>query len=76
MTEEETRARVVLVFKRGDSSDLGSYRPIFLLNAAFKIYTAIMKNSIEEKMEPLLQRTQFGFRRNRGTKPCNASTES
>ena len=67
MTEEETRARVVLIFKEGGSDDLGNYRPISLLNSAYKIYTAIIKNRIEEKVEPLLHKTQYGFRKNRGT---------
>ena len=67
ITEEETRARVVLIFKKGDSNDLSNYRPISLLNSTYKIFAAIIKNRIEDKIEPLLQRTQFGFRRSRGT---------
>ena len=41
MPTEETRARAVTIFKKGDTSDIGNYRPISLLNSTYKILTAI-----------------------------------
>ena len=65
MTEEETKARVVTTFKKGDTSDIGNYRPISLLNSTYKIFTAILVNSISEKLDKHLQNTQYGFRKNK-----------
>ena len=65
--DEALRARVVLIFKKGDSSDMNNYRPISLLNSLYKIFTVIIQRRLAEKMEPHLQRMQYGFRRNRGT---------
>ena len=67
MPIEETRARVVPIFKKGDTSDIGNYRPISLLNATYKIFTAILVERISEKLDKHLQKTQFGFRKNKST---------
>lgn len=67
MPKEETRARVVSIFKKGDTSDIGNYRPISLLNSTYKIFTAILVDRILDKLDKHLQRTQFGFRKNKST---------
>ena len=38
--EEETLARVVLIYKKGDASLCENYRPISLLNSMYKIIAA------------------------------------
>ena len=67
MPIEETRARVVTIFKKGDTSDIGNYRPISLLNSTYKLFTAILVERISSKLDKHLQKTQFGFRRNKST---------
>ena len=58
-------AIVVTLFKKGNTEELGNYRPISLLNAVFKIYCAMIKNRIEAQIERFLNRTQYGFRKGR-----------
>ena len=67
MPIEETRARVVSIFKKGDTSNIGNYRPISLLNSTYKIFTAILVKRISQKLDKHLQKTQFGFRKNKST---------
>ena len=64
--EEDLRARVVLIFKKGDTSNF-PYRPISLLNATYKIFASIIQTRLEDKIEDHLQETQFGFRKQKGT---------
>ena len=35
-------ARIVMIFKKGNNSDIKNYRPISLTNTTYKIYTAII----------------------------------
>ena len=67
MSEELCKARVVMIFKKGDSSKLEKHRPISLLNAAYKIFAAILKRRIEGNLDKDLQKTQFGFRKDKST---------
>ena len=65
--EEMTRAKVVLLFKKGPTADLGNYRPISLLNSIYKVMAAILKARLEQEVEADLHSTQFGFRKGKGT---------
>ena len=65
--EDICRARVVLLFKKGDSTDQRNYRPISLLNTTYKIIAAIVKNRIADQLDQHLQETQYGFRKRRST---------
>ena len=65
--EEILKARLVLIFKKGDTNNLGNYRPISLLNTIYKVLAAIIQERLAAKLEPHLQRMQFGFRKHRGT---------
>ena len=56
--EEMFRARVVLIYKKGNTSKYENYRPISLLNTLYKIFTAILQKRISEKMDKRLQKTQ------------------
>ncbi len=65
--EDVMQARVVLIFKKGDKEDLANYRPISLLNTFYKILAAIIQYRISIGIDKYLQKTEYGFRGNRGT---------
>ena len=56
-------ARVVMIFKKGDSTKFENYRPISLLNSMYKIFTATLVSRIQAGVDHVLQDTQFGFRK-------------
>ena len=56
LTEEATRAQVVLIFKKGNKADLGNYRPISLLNSNYKIYTAIFQKRLADVLDTHIYR--------------------
>ena len=62
-----TQAQVILLYKKGDKTDLSNYRPISLLNSIYKVYTAIIQQRIADALDHHLQPTQYGFRRKKGT---------
>ena len=51
---ESLTARVVLIYKKGDSSQFTNYRPISLLNSTYKIYASIIKTRLQEGIDHLL----------------------
>ena len=65
--EDQLKARVILLHKRGATSNIDNYRPISLLNTVTKIFAGILKNRISEKIEDHLNKTQYGFRKDRST---------
>jgi hypothetical protein len=59
---------VALIFKKGDPSDCGNYRPICLLSAAYKIPAMIiLRRLMAAGADDRLSPSQFGFRPKRGT---------
>ena len=40
---ETLKARVVLIYKKGDTGKYENYRPISLLNAIYKIYAGLIQ---------------------------------
>ena len=65
--EETLRARVVLIYKKGDSGKYENYRPISLLNSIYKIYAAIIQKRLAKVIDEHLQKTQYGFRQKKST---------
>ena len=65
--EEDLKARVVLIFKKGDSNKFENYRPISLLNTLYKIFAAILQRRISKTLDRHSQKTQYGFRKNGST---------
>lgn len=55
--------------KKGDVGRVENYRGVTLLNAAYKIYAEILNKRLKKDMEEkgVIQETQAGFRRGRGT---------
>ena len=67
LPEEQLRARVVLIYKKGDTSKYENYRPISLLNSMYKIFAAIVQKRLAKTLDKHLQKTQFGFRKDKST---------
>jgi len=55
------------IYKKGERAICSNYRPIMLLNIAYKIFTIILNNRLSEIVESKLSDVQSGFRRNRST---------
>ncbi len=49
--EEQLRARVVLIYKKGDTSKYENYRPISPLNIIYKLFAAIIQRRIASKLD-------------------------
>ena len=62
-------AKVVPIFKSGDTSSFSNYRPISILSFFSKIIVKIMYNHIVNFMDAheVLNKYQFGFRSNHST---------
>jgi sorting nexin-29 len=55
------------IFKKGDRLNCGNYRPITLLNSAYKMYAILLNNRLVKVVEYKLSDAQMGFRPNRST---------
>ena len=64
--EAWAQATVVEIFKgKGSHTDPEMYRPISLLNTAYKLFARLLQIRISEAMDRKLRETQFGFRKGR-----------
>ncbi|XP_044750445.1 uncharacterized protein LOC123310835 [Coccinella septempunctata] len=50
LTQVDTRATITLIYKKGDEEDPANYRPIAVLNADYKILTAVMTKIIKQRL--------------------------
>ena len=64
---ELLESRTILLFKKGDVTDIGNYRPITLLNTLYKVLSRCLLNRMERHMEENISEEQCGFRKNYGT---------
>jgi len=67
MPEELLHAKVALLYKKGDPSDMDNYRPISLLQTFYKILAALIKERIDAGLDAWIYKTQYGFRANKST---------
>jgi hypothetical protein len=58
---------ICLIYKRADRLNCNSYRPIMLLNVAYKLYAILLNKRLSEIIENKLGDYQMGFRPNRST---------
>ena len=54
-------------YKKGDRLNCNNYRPITLLNIAYKIFPILLNKRLTENIENKLEDNQMGFRSNRPT---------
>ncbi|EYC43695.1 hypothetical protein Y032_0483g2288 [Ancylostoma ceylanicum] len=57
----------ILLYKKGDPSELRNYRPISLLSVLYKLLTKVISKRIEGVLDAEQPREQAGFRRNYST---------
>ncbi|KAK6761717.1 hypothetical protein RB195_022703 [Necator americanus] len=55
--------KTVLLYKKGDPHDIGSYRPICLLSVIYKLFTRVILNRIEIVLDEGQPCEQAGFRK-------------
>jgi exonuclease III len=61
------QARVVPIFKKGETDNAANYRPISLLSSVYKIYMIMIRQRMQHAIEDKLSATQYGFRPKRST---------
>lgn len=63
-----SKVNMTMIYKKGDKKDRNNYRGIALINSITKIFTQVLKNRLEFKMEKegVIPESQGGFRKNRG----------
>ena len=61
------KACIMPLYKKGNRSDPGNYRPVNLTSNTCKLMEKIVKNEVERYIETnaLMSNTQHGFRRGR-----------
>ncbi|GAB9476050.1 putative Pollike protein [Globisporangium polare] len=61
MAPDQRRSLACLLFKKGDRSNPGNYRPISLIPVDVKIFARALTNRLRPMMNPLIHRDQSGF---------------
>lgn len=67
MPKEWEESIICSIYKKGDKYDCKNYRGISLLNAAYKIFTTVIKNRLEPYAEKTIENYQAGFRPKKST---------
>ena len=65
--EELFSARVVPIYKKGETDNAANYRPISLLSSCYKVYKMLIRVRMQEALEETKCKTQYGFRPKRST---------
>lgn len=66
-----TKSALFLLYKgKGSIDQATNYRGICIQSTLFKLFTKVIKNRLQDKLESQLSHSQFGFRRGRST--CDA----
>lgn len=60
-------SEVILIFKKGDNTDIENYRPISILSHLYKLLTKIITNRITSKLDFYQPVEQAGFRKHFST---------
>ena len=65
-TESEI-ARIVSIYKKGDTEKPENYRPIALLQSIYKIYASLIQKRLAKALDERIWYTQYGFRARKST---------
>ena len=55
-------AKVATIYKKGETNRAENYRPISLLSGFYKIYMMLIRKRIQEEVEDIVSKAQYGFR--------------
>ena len=61
MSNTQKQAIIKLLYKKGDKTDLGNWRPISLLNYDYKIAASVLSNRLQGVISELISRDQVGY---------------
>ena len=72
MPDDLKSARVVPLFKRGDKTEVGNYRPVSILTIISKVFERVFYDQVESYLDQkkLLHKFQSGFRSRYSTDTC------
>ena len=60
--EELYYAKVATIYKKEETNKAENYRPISLLSGFYKIYMMLIRKRIQDEVEDLVSKAQYGFR--------------
>ena len=67
LPQQQNEGIICPVYKKGDRLNCNNYRPIPLLNIAYKIFAILLNKRLIENIENKLEDNQVGFHSNRST---------
>ena len=63
ISDDWINAEVIILFKKGDISNIENYRPISLLSQMYKLFTRTIANRLTNKLDSYQPVEQAGFRK-------------
>ena len=63
LTKDMNDARLAIIYKKGCTDLPQNYRPIALLNVIYKLLASIIQQGVCSKMDRVLDKSQFRFRK-------------
>ncbi|GFO25935.1 reverse transcriptase [Plakobranchus ocellatus] len=61
------KAKIIIIYKKGDPGDIKNYRTISLLSHSYKLFTRLLQKRMERILDENQSRDQAGFRKGYST---------
>lgn len=61
MTSSQKLSLIMLIFKKGDKTNLANYRPISLTNTDYKIIAIVLANRLQKVIDRLISKHQSAY---------------